>query len=33
MKKTLCIHALLGPLPLFGNGPRIGDSRIGISWQ
>lgn len=33
MKKTLCILALLGPLTLFGNGPRIGDSRIGISWQ
>lgn len=33
MKKALCILALLGPLTLFGNGPRIGDSRIGISWQ
>ena len=33
MKKALCILALLGPLTLFGSGPRIGDSRIGISWQ
>lgn len=33
MKKALCILALLGPLTLFGNGPRICDSRIGISWQ
>ena len=33
MKKALCIFALLGPLTVFGSGPRIGDSRINISWQ
>lgn len=33
MKKALCTLAFLGPLTVFGSGPRIGDSRIGISWQ
>ena len=33
MKKALCILALLGPPTLLAHGPRVGDSRIGISWQ